>query len=89
MSLTAALMAQEVFLPMLYSMAAAGEETGNLCTMLLSAADYYEKEAAFQTEKGAAALEPLLVLGMGLVVSLVLAAVFAPMLALYDGMQYL
>ena len=29
------------------------------------------------------------VLGMGLVVSLVLAAVFAPMLALYDGMQYL
>lgn len=88
-SLTAALMAQEVFLPMLYSMAAAGEETGNLCTMLLSAADYYEKEAAFQTEKGAAALEPLLVLGMGLVVSLVLAAVFAPMLALYDGMQYL
>lgn len=88
-SLTAALMAQEVFLPMLCGMAAAGEETGSLSTMLFSVAEYYEKEAAFQTEKGAAALEPLLVLGMALLVSLVLAAVFSPMLTMYEKIQYL
>ncbi|MGN0986869.1 MAG: type II secretion system F family protein, partial [Otoolea sp.] len=68
---------------------AAGEETGSLSTMLFSAAEYYEKEAAFQTEKGAAALEPLLVLGMALLVSLVLAAVFSPMLTMYEKIQYL
>lgn len=78
-----------LFPPVLCHMAGIGEETGSLPEMLAGAARYYEEEASARAEKAAAALEPFTILLMSGIVAVVIAAVFSPVMALYESLEYL
>lgn len=78
-----------IFPPLVYHMVGIGEETGRLDTMLDKAAEYYEEEVMAATEQAAAALEPLIIVGMAFIVIAIIAAIFTPMIAMYSNIEYL
>lgn len=75
----------ELFPPMVYHMIGIGEETGNLDAMLTNVADYYEEEVELATQSLMAALEPLIIVLLALIVGGIIGAVMMPMLTLYDS----
>lgn len=81
-SLSQALKASPLFPPLLTHMAAVGEKGGELDRMLIKAGDAFEKEFNSSVTRSMALLEPLLVLGMGLCVGLVVLAVLLPIFQL-------
>ncbi len=70
------------FPPMIYAMTAIGEESGTLDSILDKAADYFEEEADAATSKVTAAMEPLMIIIMAVVVFLVVGACGAPILTM-------
>ncbi|HEY8464571.1 MAG TPA: type II secretion system F family protein [Bacillota bacterium] len=75
----------KVFPLMVTQMIAVGEETGELSTMLNNVADFYEKEAGFAIEGLTSLIEPLVIVIMGIVVGIVVAAIAFPMFDLNSG----
>jgi type IV pilus assembly protein PilC len=70
------------FPQMIYAMVAIGEESGTLDTILDRAADFFEEEADAATAKMTAAMEPLMIIIMAVVVGLIIAACGAPILSM-------
>ena len=66
------------FPPMIYAMVAIGEESGTLDTILEKAADYFEDEADAATQKMTAALEPVMIIIMAIIVGLVVGGIAMP-----------
>ena len=62
------LLAQSVFPPLAVHMVGVGEETGKLDEMLTRVADVYDREVALAVKRMLALLEPVLILGLGLVI---------------------
>jgi general secretion pathway protein F len=62
------LMAENVFPPLAVHMMSVGEETGRLGEMLDRIADVYDREVALAVKRILALLEPVLILGLGLVI---------------------
>lgn len=79
------LMQLKVFPPMVTQMIAVGEETGELSTMLNQVADFYEREAGYAIESLTKLIEPAIMVCLGGVVALVVAAVMIPMFSLSSG----
>jgi type IV pilus assembly protein PilC len=79
------LMEKKVFPPMVTQMIAVGEETGELSTMLNQVADFYEREAGYAIESLTTLIEPAIMVCLGGVVALVVAAVMIPMFSLSSG----
>jgi general secretion pathway protein F len=79
-SLARALSAQKHFPPMLVHMIRAGEITGELPAMLERASASQQAELERRTLTLAGLLEPLLIVGMGLVVLLIVLAVLMPII---------
>jgi general secretion pathway protein F len=79
-SLARALSAQPHFPPLLIYMIRAGEATGELPAMLERAASAQEQELERRAMTLAGLLEPLLILGMGVVVLLIVLAVLMPII---------
>ncbi len=63
-----------------------GENTGELEEMLEKLADYYDEEVKTTTETVMAAIEPLIILVMAALVGILIAAVMAPMISMYEQM---
>ncbi len=82
-SMSKAIEKTEIFEGMFTSIIFVGEESGTLDTILNKAADYYDEEADSAISKLVGLMEPLMIIIMGVVIGLVLAALF-PML--YGGM---
>ena len=80
------LAASEVFPPMVYHMTGIGEETGNMEEMLNKLADYYDEEVEITTQSVLAAMEPLIIVFMALIVGTLVIAVLMPMRTMYDGL---
>jgi type II secretory pathway component PulF len=59
-----------------------GEETGNLSTVMLRLAEYYDTEVSQDLKKAAALLEPCMLIVMGSVVGLIVASVILPLFKL-------
>ena len=78
--------ASEVFPPMVYHMTGIGEETGNMEEMLNKLADYYDEEVEITTQSVLAAMEPLIIVFMALIVGTLVIAVLMPMRTMYDGL---
>lgn len=78
-----------LFPPMVYHMTGIGEETGNLEEMLVRLANYYEEEVEITTQSVMAALEPLIIVLMALIVGTLVIAVIMPIAKLYEGMENL
>jgi len=68
-----------VFPPMVVQMIAIGEETGNLDTMLNKIADFYDQEVDVAVKSLTSMIEPIVMVGMGIVVGAIVLAMFMPM----------
>ena len=68
-----------VFPPMVIQMIGIGEETGNLDTMLAKIADFYDQEVDVAVKGLTSMMEPLIMVGMGLVIGAIVLAMFMPM----------
>jgi general secretion pathway protein F len=69
---------------MLVHMIAVGERSGTLESMLLKSGEAFERELDASVSRMMTLLEPLLVLGMGLSVGLVVLAVLLPIFQLNE-----
>ncbi len=76
-----------IFPPMLPQMTRIGEETGNIEDMMDKVADYYEMEVNDATDALTAAMEPLIIVIMGVVVGGIVMAIYSPMLSMYDAVD--
>ena len=74
-----------VFPPMVYHMIEIGEETGNMEDMLDKVAAYYDEEVESATEALLAAMEPLIIIVMAVIVVPIVLAIMMPMYSLYDS----
>ena len=77
--MTPPLMKTGVFPPMVIQMIGIGEETGNLDTMLGKIADFYDQEVDVMVKGLTSMMEPLIMVGMGVVVGAIVLAMFMPM----------
>lgn len=76
-----------IFPPMLPQMTKIGEETGHIEDMMDKVADYYEMEVNDATDALTAAMEPLIIVIMGVVVGGIVMAIYSPMLSMYDAID--
>lgn len=60
-------------------MVAIGEQTGRVDELLLSVADYYERESSYMIKNLTTYIEPILIFVLGLMVLLMALAIFLPM----------
>jgi len=89
-TLNASLRDTGLFPPMVYNLVGIGEETGDLQEMLLKTADYYDDEVEEATQALLGMLEPLITVFLGIMVAVLVLAIYLPMLNMtkaYD--QYL
>lgn len=77
------------FPPMVYHMVRIGEESGDVEGLLTKLAGYYEEEVEMATESMMAVMEPMIILLLAGIVGLLIGAVMAPMLKMYQGMDNL
>lgn len=72
-----------IFPPMVYHMTGIGEETGNIEQMLNKLADYYDEEVEITTQTILAAMEPLIIVFMAVVVGSLVIASILPIAAMW------
>jgi type IV pilus assembly protein PilC len=78
-----------LFPPMVHHMIHIGEETGDLEEMLTKLAEYYEEEVELTTQQVMAAVEPMIIIVMALIVGVIVGAVMLPMMTMYDALDSL
>ena len=83
------LTASKIFPPMVCHMTGICEETGNIEDMLEKLADYYDEEVEMTTQSVLAAMEPLIIVFMAVVVGTLVVAVVSPIGAMYSGLDNL
>ena len=86
-SIVQPLEASEAFPPMVISMIDVGEETGQLPEMLLKIADVYDDEVDTSVAAMTAALEPIMIVFLALVVGTIVVALFLPLISIIQGLQ--
>ncbi len=69
----------DLFTPLALQMIAIGEETGALGDMLGEVAEFYEREVDYELENLSAAIEPILIVGVGAMVLVLALGVFLPL----------
>lgn len=78
-SLTRTAAATGLFTPLVLQMLNVGEETGAIDDMLNEVADFYEREVDFELKGLAAAIEPILIVFVGILVLILALGIFLPM----------
>lgn len=68
----------EIFPPMLYQMLAVGEETGKVDETLLSVSHVFEQESEYSVRNLTAAIEPIIMIILGLSVGLLVVSIILP-----------
>lgn len=66
-----------------------GEETGGIDTMLNKLADYYDEEVELATQSLMAALEPLIIIFLAVIIGAIVISVILPMAKMYEGLDNL
>ena len=74
--------ATHIFPPLVVRMVALGEETGQLDKMLVQIATSFEEEVDLQVASMTQLLEPVLIIGLGLVVGFIVISMFLPLFTL-------
>lgn len=67
-----------VFTPVVLQMIAVGEETGELDELMEEIAEMYEREVEYEVKNLSARIEPILILGLGIIVLILALGVFLP-----------
>lgn len=73
-----------VFPPMVTQMIAVGEETGAVDTMLIKIADFYEDEVNASVKALTSILEPIMMMGVGAMVGVIVIAMYLPIFNLMN-----
>ena len=76
-----------LFPPMVVQMITIGEESGSLDPMLSKVADFYEDEVDAALSSLTAAIEPVLIVGLGGVVGFIVIALFLPLVAIIQNLS--
>ena len=82
-SFAAPLAKAEVFPAMVPQMVAVGEESGTLVEMLASIADFYQDEVETATAQLSSTIEPILIVGLGIVIGGMVISLYLPIFTLY------
>jgi MSHA biogenesis protein MshG len=67
-----------MFTPLVLQMLAVGEETGAIDKLLNDVADFYDEEADYALKRLSESIEPILIVGMGVLVLILALGVFLP-----------
>ncbi len=67
------------FTPLVLHMLKVGEEAGALDDMLAKVADFYEAEVKYTVDRLSSIIEPIMILGLAVIVGIMLASVMLPM----------
>ncbi len=70
--------ASGVFTPVVLQMVAVGEETGELDDLMQEIAEMYEREVAYEVDNLSAKIEPILIVGLGILVLILALGIFLP-----------
>lgn len=84
--LTMPLKKSELFPPLIIHMTGIGEESGNLEEMLNNCANYFDEEVEAATQQVMALMEPMIIIVLAGIVCLILAAIYGPMITMYNAM---
>ena len=76
-----------VFPVMVTQMLAVGEETGAVDTMLHKLADFYDDEVATMLKSLTSIIEPIMMIGVGGIVGVVVIAMYLPMFKIFELVQ--
>ncbi len=68
-----------IFSPVVLQMIAVGEETGELDELMQEVAEMYEREVEYEVENLGARIEPILIIGLGILVLILALGVFLPL----------
>lgn len=77
----------ELFPPLVIQMILVGEESGNIAEMLQEVADFYEGEIDTELKNLSSAIEPFLIVIIGIIVLILALGIFLPMWDLSTNMQ--
>jgi MSHA biogenesis protein MshG len=78
-TLTRTAAATSLFTPLVLQMIAVGEETGAVDQMLDEVADFYEREVDYDLKNLSSAIEPILIVAIGILVLILALGIFLPM----------
>lgn len=76
-----------LFPPMVVHMIGVGEESGSLDYMLQKIADFYESEVEAALASLTAALEPIMIVGLGFVVGFIVISMFLPLVKVIEKLS--
>jgi type IV pilus assembly protein PilC len=79
--------ASRLFPPMVVHMIGVGEESGSLDFMLQKIADFYEAEVEATLASLTAALEPIMIVGLGFVVGFIVISMFLPLVQVISNLS--
>lgn len=79
--------ASRLFPPMVVHMIGVGEESGSLDFMLQKIADFYEAEVESTLASLTAALEPIMIVGLGFVVGFIVISMFLPLVRVIERLS--
>lgn len=82
-SFSAPLAKADVFPSMVPQMVSVGEESGTLVDMLASIAEFYEDEVETATTQLSSTIEPILIVGLGIVIGSMVVSLYLPIFTLY------
>ncbi|MGL5353488.1 MAG: type II secretion system F family protein, partial [Clostridium sp.] len=74
-----------IFPIMLTQMITIGEETGQLEEIMKKTADFYDGEAQAAIDKMITLIEPMLIIGLAVIVFFIVLSIFLPMFSMYDA----
>lgn len=84
-SLTRTTRSSELFTPLVLQMIAVGEETGRVDEMLFEVAGYYEREVDYDLKSLTARIEPILLVFVAVIITIMALGVFLPMWEMMDA----
>lgn len=85
--MSGALAKHAIFPSMVTQMMQVGEESGQITAMLDKLADYYDREVETATDSLTSAMEPLLVVLLGVVIGTMVVCLYLPMFSIYQNIQ--
>ena len=78
-SLTRTANLTKMFTPLVIQMLSVGEETGQVDDMMVEVAEYYDREVDYDIKNLSSAIEPILIIAIGVMVLILALGVFLPM----------
>ena len=76
-----------MFPPMVVQMISIGEESGSLDPMLAKVADFYEDEVDAAIDSLTSAIEPVLIVSLGVIVGFIVVSLFLPLVAVIQNLS--